>query len=152
MLSIQAVCVLVLALALAGQGVSAVIFRDFTSGKSFSLSHSLTAAGDADSTYHTGCSGHLKFAVYWNGDLQDAFAMAPPPGLSVVTQTNDAFCGKEVGSTVTFTSHTVNHCNYTASWTAPINGVLGITYNTGDSPSFASQEISIPFDTTTEGC
>jgi hypothetical protein len=148
MLSLQAVCLVVLlVLAQAGLGVEALIFRDFTSEATFGLSHSLTAPGDADSTYHTGCgNGHMRFALYWNGDLQDAFSMAPPAGLTIAAKSSPAFCGHEIGSTVTFTSRTVNQCNYTASWTSPVNGVLGITYNTGNSPSQASQLISIPFD------
>ena len=138
--------VLLLVLGLAGQGADALIFRDFTSGKSFHLTDSLTAPGDADSVYFTGCGkGHFQFALYWSGDEQDAFSMAPPVGLTIAAKNNDGFCGHEIGSTVTFTSQTVNSCNYTASWTAHTIGVLGITYNTGSSPVQASQLISIPF-------
>jgi len=122
-----------------------IIFDDYTSGVTFSLNPGLSNNGVSDIPRNTDQPGSADFALIWNGDSNDDFALAYPVSHLTVTARNNIPVCSLAKSGVTLNA--VNpHCNYTVSWTAPFYGVLSITYNTGNTETTPSaQMISIPF-------
>jgi len=141
------VCASLLVLVLCIGSVASVhiIFDDYTSGVTFTLNPGLSNHGLSDVARSTDHPGTVDFALIWNGDAVDDFALAyPETHLTVTSRNNVAVCSLAKAG-VTLSS--VNpHCNYSVSWTEPFFGVLSITYNTGNTRTTPSaQMISMPF-------
>jgi hypothetical protein len=130
--------------AVSGAGV---IFIDYTDGVEAVLQPGLNNPAVFDKVYPTGGGpGSISFGLLWHGDPSDQFSFSTPQQLSIAALNNLTVCSYSPGDSVTLTASTPV-CNYSASWSQPISGVLSITYNNAGAQPVSAQQISIAFST-----
>ena len=114
-----------------------VLFNDYNSTFSFSLSTGPSLNSTFDAAYPTNTSGSFLISVQFNNDATgDSFAIYPPStSLISLTPTSSSasFCNLSSTSPstpgqATFTASTARQCNYTVAYAANATGAMLVSY------------------------